>query len=153
MKKIEEVTLLYEVSETLNAHLDLKKSLYRVLDLLSNSMNMVRGAITILDPIKNEIHIEVAHGISLSERTKGRYKLGEGITGRVIETGRPMAVPKIDDEPLFLTSSAVGDMVPTPTIPPSGTNHARLPEGTSVALNAAARVPCGAEMPNVFQSL
>ena len=58
MKRIEEVTLLYEVSEALNANLDLKKSLYRVLDLLSNSMNMIRGTITILDPIKNEIHIE-----------------------------------------------------------------------------------------------
>jgi Nif-specific regulatory protein len=28
--------------------------------------------------------------------------LGEGITGRVIETGRPIAVPEIGDEPLFL---------------------------------------------------
>ncbi len=87
MKKIEEVTLLYEVSEALNAHLDLKKSLYRVLDLLSNSMNMVRGAITILDPIKNEINIEVAHGISKKAMDSVKYQIGEGITGRVFQTG------------------------------------------------------------------
>jgi Nif-specific regulatory protein len=32
MKQIEDVTLLYEISKTLNEHLDLKKSLYKVLD-------------------------------------------------------------------------------------------------------------------------
>ena len=50
MKKIEEVTLLYEISQALNEHLELKKSLYKVLDILSSSMNMVRGTVSILDP-------------------------------------------------------------------------------------------------------
>lgn len=102
MKKIEEVTLLYEISKALNEHLDLKKSLYKVLDILSNSMNMVRGTVAILNPLRNEIAIEVAHGLSLSAMKKGKYKLGEGITGRVIETGKAVAIPKISEEPLFL---------------------------------------------------
>jgi Nif-specific regulatory protein len=102
MKKIEDVTLLYEVSEVLNEHLDLKKSLYKVLDILSSSMNMLRGTITILHPLSNEISIEVAHGLSKSAMQKGKYKLGEGITGRVIETGKAVTIPKISQEPLFL---------------------------------------------------
>ena len=102
MKKIEDVTLLYEISEALNEHLDLKKSLYKVLDILSSSMNMLRGTITILDPLRNEISIEVAHGLSKSAMQKGKYKLGEGITGRVIETGKAVTIPKISQEPLFL---------------------------------------------------
>ena len=64
MKTIEEVTLLYEITKALNEHLDLKKSLYKVLDILSSSMNMVRGTITILNPVRNEINIEVAHGLT-----------------------------------------------------------------------------------------
>jgi len=102
MKKIEDVTLLYEVSEALNEHLDLKKSLYMVLDILSSLMNMLRGTITILHPLSNEISIEVAHGLSKSAMQKGKYKLGEGITGRVIETGKAVTIPKISQEPLFL---------------------------------------------------
>jgi Nif-specific regulatory protein len=102
MKKIEDVTLLYEISEALNEHLDLKKSLYKVLDILSSSMDMLRGTITILDPLRNEISIEVAHGLSKSAMQKGKYKLGEGITGRVIETGKAVTIPKISQEPLFL---------------------------------------------------
>ena len=106
MKKIEDVTLLYEISETLNEHLDLKKSLYKVLDILSSSTNMLRGTITILHPLRDEISIEVAHGLSKSAMQKGKYKLGEGITGRVIETGKAVTIPKISQEPLFLDRTA-----------------------------------------------
>ncbi|UCF91201.1 MAG: GAF domain-containing protein, partial [Desulfobacterales bacterium] len=106
MKPIEEVTLLYEITKALNEHLDLKKSLYKVLDILSVSMDMVRGTITILDPLRNEINIEVAHGIDRHTMEKVKYKLGEGITGRVIETGKTVAIPKIGDEPLFLDRTA-----------------------------------------------
>jgi Nif-specific regulatory protein len=80
----------------------MRRSLYRVLDLLSEHLGMSRGSITLHNPETSEIHVEVAHGISSTERTKGRYKLGEGVTGRVIETGRAMAIPHIDSEPLFL---------------------------------------------------
>ncbi len=106
MKRIEDVTLLYEISEALNEHLELKKSLYKVLDILSSSMNMLRGTITILHPLRDEIHIEVAHGLSKSAMQKGKYKLGEGITGRVIQTGRAVTIPKISEEPLFLDRTA-----------------------------------------------
>ncbi|MCK5545452.1 MAG: sigma 54-interacting transcriptional regulator, partial [Desulfobulbaceae bacterium] len=106
MKSIEEVTLLYEISKALNEHLDLKKSLYQVLDILSISMNMVRGTITILDPLSNEINIEVAHGLSRGAMEKGKYKLGEGITGRVIQTGKAVTIPKISEEPLFLNRTS-----------------------------------------------
>jgi Nif-specific regulatory protein len=102
MKPIEEVTMLYEITKALNAHLVLKKSLYKVLDILSNSMNMVRGTITILNPMRNEIHIEVAHGLTRNAMERVKYKLGEGITGRVIETGEAVSIPKISEEPLFL---------------------------------------------------
>ena len=101
-KKIEDITLLYEISETLNEHMDLKKSLYTVLDLLANAMQMMRGTVTILNPITNEIGIEVAHGLSQSAMERGKYKVGEGITGRVIQTGKPVAIPKISQEPMFL---------------------------------------------------
>ncbi len=102
MDKIEEVTLLYGITKALNEHLDLKKSLYKVMDILSNSMNMVRGTITILNPMRNEINIEVAHGMPRNATQRVKYKLGEGVTGRVIETGKAVAIPKISEEPLFL---------------------------------------------------
>jgi Nif-specific regulatory protein len=105
-ERIEDITLLYEITKALNEHLDLKRSLYRVLDILSSSMDMVRGTITLLDPLRNEIHIEVAHGIARSAIERVRYKLGEGITGQVIETGKAVAIPRISEEPRFLDRTA-----------------------------------------------
>jgi Nif-specific regulatory protein len=105
-ERLENITLLYEISKALNEHLDLKRSLYRVLDILSSSMDMVRGTITLLDPVRNEIHIEVAHGITRSAIERVRYKLGEGVTGQVIETGKAVAIPRISEEPRFLDRTA-----------------------------------------------
>jgi Nif-specific regulatory protein len=98
----DEIGCLYEISRAIHSTLDLRKSLYKVLDLLSEDLGLNRGSITLLNPDTSEIHIELAHGISSTERTRGRYKLGEGVTGRVIQSGRPMAVPHISQEPLFL---------------------------------------------------
>ncbi len=106
MQRIEEITLLYEISTTLHEHLDLRKSLYKVLEILSNSMDMARGTVSILDPVKNEISIEVAHGLSRSAIERGKYKPGEGITGRVIENGKAFVIPKISQEPQFLDRTA-----------------------------------------------
>jgi Nif-specific regulatory protein len=106
MKAIEQVTLFYEISNALNEHLDLKKSMYKVLDILSTSMQMERGTISILNPLRNVISIEVAHSLSKSAMERVKYKLGEGIIGRVIETGEAVAIPKISEEPLFLNRTA-----------------------------------------------
>jgi Nif-specific regulatory protein len=100
--KPDEITCLYEISRALHAELDLRKSVYKVLDLMSEYLGMQRGSITLLNPGTGEIHIEVAHGMSSREKGRGRYKVGEGVTGRVIESGRAMAVPQINAEPLFL---------------------------------------------------
>jgi Nif-specific regulatory protein len=100
--KPDQITCLYEVTTAIHATLDLRKALYKVLDLLSQHLGLERGSITLLNPDTSEIRIEVAHGISQAAKSRGRYRLGEGITGRVIESGKPMAVPDIDAEPLFL---------------------------------------------------
>lgn len=112
----DEIACLYEITKAIHATLDLKKSLYKVLELLSDHLDMKRGSITVLNPDTSEIHIEVAYGISQSERSRGRYKLGEGVTGRVIATGRPMAIPHIDQEPLFLDRTRARSEVDKSTI-------------------------------------
>ncbi|MBN2123468.1 MAG: GAF domain-containing protein, partial [Deltaproteobacteria bacterium] len=102
-RESDRISCLYEITSAIHGTFDLRNALYQVLDLLAHHLGMTRGSITLLNPDTREIHIEVAHGISPAAKTKGRYKLGEGITGRVIETGEPIAVPDIDKEPLFLS--------------------------------------------------
>ena len=106
MQKIEETTYLYEIAKVLTETIDLRKSLYSVLEILSRSLGMRKGTITILNPLRDEIQIEVAHGLSRSAMQRGRYKPGEGITGKVIQRGKSLVVPKISEEPSFLNRTA-----------------------------------------------
>lgn len=70
MKISNEVALLYEISEALDEYVDLKKSLYKVLSVLSRSLNLIRGIIFLVDSEKDVIRIEVAHGIPEDTRKK-----------------------------------------------------------------------------------
>ena len=105
-KRIKELELLYKISTSLNQSLDLKETLYSVLGILSSSLGMIRGTISILNPLRDEISIEVAHGLSRGAIEKGKYKVGEGVTGKVIQSGQSLIVPKISEEPLFLNRTA-----------------------------------------------
>jgi len=101
-REVRELTLLYEISSALNGTLDLRTVLDRVLAMMAERLDMVRGTFTILNRKTGEIVIEEAYGLTPDERAKGRYSVGEGVTGRVVETGLPAVVPRISDEPLFL---------------------------------------------------
>jgi Nif-specific regulatory protein len=98
----EELALLFEITQILNAPGPLARNLQQILKILAQSLGMERGTITILAPDTNEIQIEVAQGLTAEARRRGRYKLGEGVTGRVVETGEPMVVPRVSQEPMFL---------------------------------------------------
>src|SRR5512135_2417800 len=99
---MDELTLLFEITETLSTVGPLPRTLQRILQILAQRMGMRRGTVSILNPETSELQIEVAHGLTAEARKRGRYKLGEGITGRVVETGEPAVVPRVSQEPLFL---------------------------------------------------
>jgi Nif-specific regulatory protein len=54
-----------------------------------------------LDRESGEIRVEASVGLGDVGRST-RYRLGEGITGRVVETGKPIVVPQVSREPMFL---------------------------------------------------
>jgi Nif-specific regulatory protein len=97
-----QVKALVEITSALSSSLNLEKTLEAILKVLSDSLEMQRGTVTLVDPNTNELRIEVAQGLTREEKERGRYKIGEGITGRVVETGEPMIVQDIGAEPLFL---------------------------------------------------
>ncbi len=106
MNNVQEITYLYEIANALNSTIELKKSVYSVLEILTRALEIKNATITILNPLRDEIRIEVAHGLTQNAVQRGRYKPGEGITGQVIQKGRPMVVPKISEEPNFLNRTA-----------------------------------------------
>ena len=101
-RKVEELSLLFEISQNLDRSLDLREVVNPVLKAMAKHMGMMRGTLTLLDPDSGEIYIESAHGLSDRQMERGRYRPGEGVIGLVVKTGHPAVVPRISDEPQFL---------------------------------------------------
>ena len=99
---MKELAMLFELSQILDSSLDMRTVVEPALEVVTRSLDMLFATLTLLNRQTGEISIEAAFGLSPSQQRRGRYKLGEGITGKVIETGKPAIVPKISEEPLFL---------------------------------------------------
>jgi Nif-specific regulatory protein len=98
----QQLNTLYNISNVLSSGKQQKETLSEVLRILDHQLNMNRGIITLLAPDGNEIIIEVTHNLSKEKGRKVKYRMGEGVTGKVMETKQPMIVPKVSQEPLFL---------------------------------------------------
>ncbi|WPD23570.1 MAG: sigma 54-interacting transcriptional regulator [Candidatus Electrothrix aestuarii] len=103
----QDLSCLYEITKNLAAGTDLQESLNSVVRVLADMKKMENGTVTIVNPLTRELEIEVACGITATAQKKGKYKLGEGITGRVVSTGEPVIVPRISEEPLFLNRTGI----------------------------------------------
>jgi len=94
--------LMNEMSRIASAGDDLSETLQILLELLKKHMNVVRAMVSLFEPGSGDIFIHKSFGLSEEEEGKGVYFLGEGVTGRVVETGQAIVVPKIGEEPAFL---------------------------------------------------
>ena len=93
---------LYEITKNLASATNLQDCLKKTVEILALEKGMDNGTITIINPSTGQLEIEVAHGIPDTARRRGKYRLGEGITGRVVAGGRPIVVPAIGEDPRFL---------------------------------------------------
>src|SRR5882672_10706635 len=93
------LSTLIEVSQALSGTLNLKSSMQRVLQILIRHHGVVRGMVTLLR--EGELHVEATEGFDDRARSFS-FKLGEGITGQVAQSGKPIVVPRVSKEPEFL---------------------------------------------------
>ncbi|MEW6132082.1 MAG: nif-specific transcriptional activator NifA [Pseudomonadota bacterium] len=96
-----ELATIYEISKILSSSLDLNKTAREVLGVLSSHLKMRRGMVSLVQP-SGELHVVEATGMSAEAAKRGKFRKGEGITGKILETGTPMVVPDVAREPLFL---------------------------------------------------
>jgi Nif-specific regulatory protein len=90
---------LLEMSQSLAGSPSLKTAMQRVLHTLIKHHSVVRGMVTLLRD--GELVVEAVDGFEDRARAV-RFRVGEGITGKVVESGRPIVVPRVSREPAFL---------------------------------------------------
>ncbi len=101
-RPLKQLNTLHRILQIISKSAGQQQMLNEVLDVLHLEMGMCCGVFMLSSPDGQELIVEAA-----SEREKQlqaeavRYQRGEGITGRVLATGRPAIIPLIAEEPEF----------------------------------------------------
>ena len=103
--EVRKLSTLLEASQALSATLDLKAGLNRVLEILGSHHGAVRSTVVLLNDQTGDVELEASAG-AIQPGKRVRYRLGEGITGRVVQSGKPIVVPRVSREPTFLNRAA-----------------------------------------------
>ena len=125
----QELSVLYRISQHMAQQHDVSSLLNDVLDILALEIGIQRAAFALRRPDSDVFVVEAARGMSAEEQRRGQYGVGEGITGRVAQSGEPALVPDISQDPNFLnrTRSRQGDKTAFLCIP---VVHQRIVIGT-----------------------
>jgi Nif-specific regulatory protein len=103
--EVRKLSTLLEASQALTATLDLQQALQRILEILGRHHGALRSTVVLLNEETGEVELEAASG-AISSGRKVRYQIGEGITGKVVQSGKPIVVPRVSQEPAFLHRAA-----------------------------------------------
>src|SRR5258708_37050037 len=98
----QELSILTEIGRILSSTLELREAFQKMMQIISDKLQMRRGALVILDESTGRLRTEAAVGLTPEEMERGKYALGEGITGQVVATGRARIIPNLSEEPDFL---------------------------------------------------
>ena len=101
----QEMYILMEIGRILSSTLDLREAFGKMMQIISDKLGMHRGALVLLDESTGRLRTEAAVGLTPEEIERGKYALGEGITGNVVATGRPRIIADLRTEPDFLNKT------------------------------------------------
>ena len=83
----QETLLVRECIRLMGRSLEPDRVVREMLHLLSELLGLNRGRVVLPEVEGDQLVIRHAYGLTRVEMARGRYALGEGITGRVMRTG------------------------------------------------------------------
>ncbi len=93
---------LFLMSKVVAQKESLTETLSILLRIMKEDMGVLKGMVCLFNSKTGKIFIHDSIGLSEEEEIRGIYSIGEGITGKVVETGESIIVPKISEHPDFL---------------------------------------------------
>ena len=93
--------LLADINAALVGARNSRAGLQRALELLAQRQRVLQASVVLKDPDSDQLQIAASEGLT-PEGQRATWAIGEGVTGRVVQTGRPVVIPQISQEPMFL---------------------------------------------------
>ncbi len=101
-QRLAEVSTLYTVAQQTTTSLDLNEVLENIVSIIKRVLACRGCCIFLVDQETQELSIRAASGLSDKWRDEARLKVGEGISGQVAATGRPIYIPDTHSYPGFI---------------------------------------------------
>lgn len=102
-RKIIAQNMLLELSDQIEKISDLKKVFDLIMKGLADEFAIMRGMLILFQKGEHDkLSVHSAYNLLDEETSRGNYKVGEGIIGRVVESGKPISIPNIFAEEMFI---------------------------------------------------
>ena len=108
----QEALLIRESIRLLARSFEPARAIREMLHLLSELLGLNRGRVVLPDLVRGDLAIRHAYGLTREEVRGGRYAPGEGVTGRVMQSGEVLIVQDIDAEPRYLARAVKRTTLP-----------------------------------------
>ncbi len=95
------LALLADINAELVGTRNSRAGLQRALEILAQRRRVLQASVVLKDPDSDRLQIAASEGLT-PEGQRATWAIGEGVTGRVVQTGRPVVIPQISQEPMFL---------------------------------------------------
>jgi len=102
-----DLTFLVNISNTISHSQDIFKDLEFILEELCKFLDAQYSIITIIDRNFDRIMISAAFGLTDEEKSRGVYKIGEGVIGEVVQSMKPMVIKDITKSSKFLNKTGI----------------------------------------------
>ena len=106
--RVNVLPILFQISEIITESEDLQTMLAIILKVMQERLKIARGMVTLYDREAERIFIHESFGLTDEQKARGIYSPGEGITGKVVEAGKPIIVPRLRDNPGSLPHTISG---------------------------------------------
>lgn len=97
-RRAEELRLLNEVGQALSSILNLEEALTVVMERVNSMLRVEAGSLLLVDEESEELAFQIALGEKGEEIKPLRIKMGQGIPGRVAQTGEPLLIRQVDKD-------------------------------------------------------
>ncbi len=111
-----ELLVVQEAARLITKSSDPEPAIRGILRLLSQLLGLNRGRVLLPCPDDGTLDIRYAYGLTAEERARGRYMIGEGITGKVFQTGQVALIQNIDQEPTYLARAVDRTTLPNEAV-------------------------------------
>ncbi|MAV76660.1 MAG: sigma-54-dependent Fis family transcriptional regulator [Actinobacteria bacterium TMED172] len=97
-----DLAVIHEAAKLIGSAESPTVAITSILRLISQMLGLNRGRVLLPSITNDKLTIRYSYGLLDEEQIRGVYSLNDGITGKVMQSGRQAVIQNIDDEPDFL---------------------------------------------------